>query len=175
MTAQQIGERPAQDLAGDRPKNQRVTNPKTGGWPAQELANELNLAFLPARSVVQPCPEWEPTSQPAALPLSTQLLWFEGKPVPITRPQDHYIEYFLCKGTAPIFITMPLKKREAFMNDAEEAAPPGLSSEATVVLKRLEVYKFGSKVPKPARQIPQCVCCFASFVFMGGAAWQQSL
>ena len=102
MTAQQIGGRPTQDLAGHRPKNQRVTNRKTGGRPAQKLANELNLAFLPARSVVQPCPAWEPTSQLAALPLSTQLLWFKGKPVPITRPQNHYMEYFLYKGTAPI-------------------------------------------------------------------------
>ena len=118
MTAQQIGGRPAQDLAGDRPKNRRVTNPKTGGRPAQELANDLNPAFLPAHSAVQPCPEWAPTSQPAALPLSTQLLWFEGKPVPITRPQNHYIEYFLCKGTAPIFITMPLKKLECLGGSA---------------------------------------------------------
>ena len=61
------------------------------------------------------------------------------------------------------------------MNDAEAAARPGLSSEATMVLRGLEVYKFGRKVPKPARQIPQCACCSASFVFMGEAAWQQSM
>ena len=34
----------------------------------------------------------------AALPLSTQLLWFEGKPVPITRPQNHFIEHFCIRA-----------------------------------------------------------------------------
>ena len=107
----------------------------------------------------------------AAVPLSTQLLWFEGKPLPITRPQDHFVGHVLYKGTAPIFITTPLKKMEKFIQEAEEACRSGLSSEATMVLRRLKMYKFTRKMVKPAEQIPQCLACFASFLFEGEAAW----
>ena len=41
------------------------------------------------------------------LPISAQLLWYEGKPLPLTRPQNQqsYVGHFLYKGGAPIFIT----------------------------------------------------------------------
>ena len=61
---------------------------------------------------------------------------------------------------------------EKFMADAEKANKEGSSSEATVVLRRMRVYKFVQKISKPAGQIPQCACCFASFLFEGEAAFQ---
>lgn len=107
----------------------------------------------------------------AAVSLSTQLIWFEGKPVPITRPQNNSIGHFLYKGTAPIFITTPLQRMEPFLKQAEEAARCGVSSEATMILRRLKLYKFERKVQKPSCQIPQCASCFASFVLEGEAVY----
>ena len=42
------------------------------------------------------------------LPLPTQLLWYEGKPFPLPRPQNssHYQGHLLYEGTAPIFVTV---------------------------------------------------------------------
>ena len=108
----------------------------------------------------------------AAVSLSTQLIWFEGKPVPITRPQNNNtIGHFLYKGTAPIFITTPLQRMEPFLKQAEDAARRGVSSEATMILRRLKLYKLERKVRKPASQIPQCASCFASFVLEGEAVY----
>ena len=109
----------------------------------------------------------------ASVPLSTQLLWFEGKPVPITRPQNDYAGHVLYKGTAPIFITTPLQRMEKFIADAERARSRGESSVATMVLRRLKLYKFTQGIQAPAEQIPQCAACFASFVFEGEAAYRR--
>ena len=111
--------------------------------------------------------EWSFSGAPVSL--STQLLWFEGKPVPITRPQNNSIGHFLYKGTAPIFVTTPLQKMEPFLKQAEDASRRGVSSEATMILRRIKLYKFEHKVRKPACQIPQCASCFASFVLEGEA------
>ena len=116
--------------------------------------------------------EWN--FQASSVPLSTQLLWFEGKPVPITRPQNDFAGHALYKGTSPIFITTPLKRMESFIAEAERAAQTGGSSEATMVLRRLKLYKFTRRLRVPTEQIPQCAACFASFVLEGEAAYQQS-
>ena len=108
-----------------------------------------------------------------SVPLSQQLLWFEGKPIPITRPQNDFAGHTLYKGTAPIFITTPLKRMERFITDAAWAARSGESSEATMMLRRLKLYKFSRKIRKPADQIPQCASCFAAFVLEGEAAFHQ--
>ena len=109
----------------------------------------------------------------SVLPLSIQLLWFEGKPVPLARPQGEYIGHLLYKGTAPIFITTPWKRFEKLEADAQSAVQSGCSSEASMVLRRLKVYKFSTAVPQPPSQIPACAHCFANFVFDGEMAWSQ--
>ena len=78
----------------------------------------------------------------------------------------------LYKGTAPIFITTPLKRMEKFTKAAEDAERLGCSSEATMVLRRLKTYKFHTKLSRPSGQITQCAACFAEFLFEGEAAWQ---
>jgi len=115
--------------------------------------------------------EW--SFEASSVPLSIQLLWFEGKPVPITRPQNDFAGHALYKGTAPIFITTPLKRMEKFIIEAERARYWGESSVATMVLRRLKVYKFTQKIPMPTGQIPQCARCFASFVLEGETAFHR--
>ena len=115
--------------------------------------------------------EW--SFETATVPLNLQLLWFEGKPVPITRPQNDFAGHALYKGTAPIFITTPLKRMEKFITEAARAARFGESSVATMVLRRLKLYKFTRKPRVPAGQIPQCAACFASFVLEGESVFCQ--
>ena len=115
--------------------------------------------------------EWNFRS--ATLPMGTQLLWFEGKPVPVTRPQDHFVGHAVYKGSAPIFITTPLTRMEKLMQEAADAVRMGSSCEATMMLRRLKVYRFSQKVSKPTKQIPQCAACFASWVLEGEAEWGQ--
>ena len=109
------------------------------------------------------------------LPMSTQLLWFEGKPVPITRPQitDAYYGHCKYKGSAPLFVTSPLKTLEPLMERASEAIAGGLPSELTMLMRRLRVYKFTARTQAPAQQLPPCARCFAAFVFQGEAAYCQ--
>ena len=108
----------------------------------------------------------------AHMAMGLQLLWFEGKPVPITRPQDHFCGHVLYKGSAPIFVTMPLRKLEAFFAEAEAAKRAGTSSEATMLLRRLNIYRFTQPVKKPSAQIPKCAHCFASFLFQSEHEYQ---
>jgi hypothetical protein len=111
----------------------------------------------------------------AILPLSTQLLWFEGKPVPITRPQNNsaVFGHHKYKGSAPIFITSPMKKLEPLMQEAEAAVHAGLTSELTMLMRRLRVYKFTRKAAPPAKQLLPCACCFSQFLLEGEAHWCQ--
>jgi len=110
----------------------------------------------------------------SALPLAIQLLWLEGKPVPLARPQGEYIGHLLYKGSAPIFITTPLKRLENLERDAATAMQCGFCSEASMVLRRLKVYKFRQAVPRPPAQIPACAACFSDFLFSSEMAWCQA-
>ena len=106
------------------------------------------------------------------LPMGVQLLWFEGKAVPITRPQitDAYYGHCKYKGSAPIFATSPLHL-EPLMQRAAEAVAAGLPSDLTMLMRRLRVYKFTVQTQAPADQLPPCGKCFASFVLEGEAAY----
>ena len=109
----------------------------------------------------------------SALPIGIQLLWFEGKPVPLTRPQGESIGHLLYKGTAPIFITTPMKRLEKLETEAKAARAAGISCEATMLLRRLKVHRFNVAVSKPQKQIPACANCFANFLFEGEMLWCQ--
>lgn len=111
----------------------------------------------------------------AILPLSMQLLWFEGKAVPLARPQntDSFSGHCKYKGSAPIFITMPLKRLQPMIDEAHQAVVHGLTSELTMLMRRLRVYKFTRKAQKPPQQMQPCACCFAQFVIEGEALWCQ--
>ena len=93
-----------------------------------------------------------------SVPLSIQLLWFEGKPVPITRPQNDFTGHTLYKGTAPIFITTPLKRMEKFIVEAERAQRSGESSVATMILRRTNLERITRKPQAPQGQQPTVHC-----------------
>ena len=110
----------------------------------------------------------------SALPLGIQLLWFEGKPVPLARPQGEYIGHLMYRGTAPIFITCPQKRLDKLYSEAAAARSAGVSSEATMLLRRLKVHYFNVPLPTPLAQIPACAACFANFVFQGEMMWSDT-
>ena len=111
----------------------------------------------------------------SVLPLGVQLLWLEGKAVPITRPQisDAYYGHSKYRGTAPVFITTPLKHLQPLLDEAARAVGTGQPSELTMLMRRLHVYKFGARIQAPQQQLHPCGACFAQFVFEGEAVYCQ--
>ena len=144
-----IGERYLQD-----------TLPK-GNFPLMDIMNK-KIVLLD---------EWRFNS--SVLPLAYQLLWFEGKPVPVARPQNHEQGNCMYRGSAPIFITTGLKRLDKMMEEAAATEQSGHSSEATMLLRRLKIYKFTKPLPPPASHVARCAHCFAWFLINGEAEWCQ--
>ena len=95
------------------------------------------------------------------LPLSIQLLWLEGKRVPVTMPQNQHVGHKLYEGSAPMFVTCP------------ETALAGLSAESSqrpqgqagMLLRRLKIYTFTVPIPKPPLpKVVPCARCFSTLV-----------
>lgn len=84
-----------------------------------------------------------------------QLLWFEGKPVMVARPQNHSSGHIKFDRDDPIFITT----LEADLHKERKNIAAG---DVAMMLKRLDVYQF--KVPLAARPAPACAACFASYI-----------
>ncbi|CAK0856038.1 unnamed protein product [Prorocentrum cordatum] len=55
------------------------------------------------------------------LPLSIQLLWLEGKPVPITMPQNQHVGHKVYMGSAPIFVTCPETALAGLLSESSHA------------------------------------------------------
>ena len=112
--------------------------------------------------------EWH--FDPDVLPLATQLLWFEGKPVPIAMPQNvagqsGHLEY---TGDAPIFITAPAEVLSAM---AASAGGPH-SGQCTMLLRRLKVFHFTVPIPEPREALVPCTSCFSAFVMHKAREWR---
>ena len=102
----------------------------------------------------------------AVLPLATQLLWYEGKAFPVTRPQNKdYTGHLLYQGSAPIFVTCKEKDLQPIINGAQHAMQTGTASENTMLLRRLRVYRLCQKLPVgPNEHVLECPACFSSMV-----------
>lgn len=102
----------------------------------------------------------------ATLPMVTQLLWFEGKAFPITRPQNKdYTGHLLYQGTAPIFVTCKETDLAPLRAAANAARANDSPSEATMMLRRLKIFPFTRKLPAPEGEVvPECTRCFASLL-----------
>lgn len=136
----------------------------TGAFPMMDLPSKKAVILN----------EWRFTSAPVTLGI--QLLWFEGKAVPITRPQnDREVGsgHCLYTGTAPVFITAPLESLQPLINQAEDDKRRGRASQLTMLMRRLHVYYFTRPCVPPRRQLQPCPACFARFVLGGEAAWRQ--
>ena len=100
-----------------------------------------------------------------------QLMWFEGKLFPITRPQNHVFGHLMYKGTAPIFITTKEPYLRAIALAARAALAAGQACEETMLLRRLCVYHFTQKLTVTTGHIPECGSCFVRYiVYYGGGA-----
>ncbi|CAE8655280.1 unnamed protein product [Polarella glacialis] len=100
----------------------------------------------------------------AVVPLPTQLLWYEGKPFPLTRPQNkEYSGHLLYQGSAPIFVTCKEKDLGPLICKAEAAVRLGEASEHTMLLRRLRVYTLSQKLPV-AEVHHECGSCFAKMI-----------
>ena len=100
------------------------------------------------------------------LPLSTQLLWFEGKAFPITRPQNKdYTGHLMYHGSAPIYITCKEEAVKPMIDAAQRARATGKPSSETMLLRRLRLYLLTLPLPVQAGvTIPECEACFAQLV-----------
>ena len=108
--------------------------------------------------------EWN--MDPEVLALATQLLWYEGKPFPITRPQNSgcYNGHLLYQGSAPIFVTAKETDLGPLIAQAQQDAVHGTPSEHTMLLRRLQIWHFWHPLPvRPwtAPKIFECPTCFA--------------
>ena len=106
---------------------------------------------------------------------SAMNLWFEGAAVPIGQPQNvpgttGNIEY---KGRAPIFITCKLSDLQWLEWYAQINPSTGApwDANASMVNRRLKVYRFCHRVDKPRGQLPFCTRCFAELVTSQAATW----
>ena len=105
------------------------------------------------------------------VPISDQLLWYEGKPLPTARPQtgrNAASGHFLYKGTAPVFVTTKLDA----VTDVSRLATQAPSGEHSMLLRRLSLYHFSQSIPKPPGGIVPCPRCFATGVQAKAQEWR---
>ena len=99
--------------------------------------------------------------------LNTQLIWMEGKPVPIARPQNNslYQGHLMYKGKAPVLVTCKEKEMGPVLEEAEQAIRAGTPTAATMLLRRMRRYHLALPLPVPPdTHVPECSCCFAQMV-----------
>ena len=93
------------------------------------------------------------------IPYSVQLLWFEGAPFVIARPQNHFSGHLRYSKDDPVFITtlqedLTALKGKRFLKQGD----------VDMMLKRLKVFTFTKKICIPKAVVPGCACCCAAFI-----------
>jgi len=121
------------------------TSPPKSAFPLLELAK--------ARLVV--LDDWRFNEDIVSYPL--QLLWFEGKPFIIARPQNLFNGHLRYTKDDPVFIT-------TLEQDILTLKKNILPGDRDMMLKRLKVFRFHVKVDTPDHTIPPCKRCFAHFL-----------
>ena len=134
--------------------------PEKGGFPLLGLQTK-RVAVLD---------EWR--FDATVLGLATQLLWFEGKPLVLSQPQNQGASgHLIYSGTAPIFITTKEQYLESLVLEAQAAEAQDGACEASMLLRRLALFNFSKKLPIPAGlKVPDCAACFAQTVVRNAAA-----
>ena len=103
----------------------------------------------------------------SVLRMATQLLWYEGKPFPVTQPQNQAGSYghFLYEGSAPLFVTTKEEDLARIETAARRAKDLNLPSQHTMLLRRLKVYKLHAPCPVADNvTIVECPSCFARMI-----------
>jgi len=103
---------------------------------------------------------------------ATQLQWYEGSHLTVSRPQNIQgsTGHLTYEGTAPIFATSKLADLSYLEKLAQDDPKTGEPKwgEAAMLMRRLRVYRFGTRIRKPAQHMPFCGCCFAKLVLSRG-------
>ena len=137
---------------------------ESGNFPLYELPL-AKVAFLD-----------EHRFDPEVVSWATMCLWFDGSAVPIGRPQNQrgIVGNYMYRGSAPIFVTTNLQDLESLERYAEcdPASGAPWNADASMMCRRLKVYRFTERIPKPARAFPFCARCFATFVKSQAAFWR---
>ena len=95
----------------------------------------------------------------SVLSYNVQLVWFEGKPVIIARPQNQYTGHLRHSGDESIFIT-------TLAADLLKVSSGLLLGDVAMMKKRLLPFCFGATLVHPDRTIKPCSCCFAGLLFV---------
>lgn len=97
------------------------------------------------------------------VPYALQLLWFEGAPFVISRPQTHFSGHLRYCKDDPIFIT-------TLLSDLTELkGKRGLQQgDVDMMLKRLLIFKFTKPIALPKNVVQGCGPCFAAFLLGHG-------
>ena len=101
----------------------------------------------------------------SVLSYNVQLLWFEGKPVIIARPQNQYTGHLRHSGDEPIFITT----LEADLLKVPSGLLPG---DVAMMKKRLWPFRFGATLVNSDGTIKLCGRCFAKLLWAPKAILQ---
>jgi hypothetical protein len=104
----------------------------------------------------------------AVIPFAVQCLLYDGSGVPVARPQNQtgiqgHITY---RGTSPVFATGKLEdiqRLEALAAvDPSTGAPR--NADASMLLRRLKVHRYTTRIAKPKDKVKYCGRCFANLV-----------
>lgn len=136
--------------------------PAKGNYPLLELSS-AKVAFLD---------EWR--WDPDIIPFAVQCLWFDGSAVPVARPQNDSAARgnFLYQGSAPVFVTCKLPDLEWLESMAAVDAKTGrpYDADASMLLRRLRIYRFTKRMSKPPVKFPFCARCFSALVLNQASA-----
>ena len=119
--------------------------PDKGSFPLLSLPS-CRLALLDDRRFQQDL-----------IPYAMQLLWFEGKPFEIPRPQNQHDGHYRYVADAPVFITT----LESDIHALKPGVKPG---DVQMMLKRLKIFRFHRSLVNPDRSIVACAKCFAELL-----------
>lgn len=140
--------------------------------------NQKNFALmgLPGKKVAF-LDEWR--FDDAIVSYASQMQWFEGSHLTISRPQNMQgtSGHLTYEGTAPIFVTTKVKDLTALSELAKDDPATGKPrcAEASMLLRRLRVYQFSTRIAKPPDTCAFCGCCFARLVLSRGVAAKHGL
>ena len=93
------------------------------------------------------------------IPYALQLLWFEGAPFIISRPQNQFSGHLRYAKDDPVFIT-------TLQSDLTELKGKKFLQQGDVemMLKRLLVFNFTKPIAIPKPVVQRCAHCFAHFL-----------